>query len=43
MVVAIIDTGIQPGVFPARPIVLDLEVTLLEIVRKRTGMYVLNF
>lgn len=37
MVVAIIDTGIQPGIFPTGPIVYDLEVTSLGIVRKRKG------
>lgn len=37
MVVAIIDTGIQPGIFPIGPIVYDLEVTSLGIVRKRKG------
>ena len=37
MLVAIIDTGIQPGVFATGPIVYDLEVTPLGIVRKRKG------
>lgn len=44
MVVAIIDTGIQPGIFPIGPIVYDLEVTPLERVRKSTGiLYSINF
>ena len=38
MLVAIIDTGIQPGVFATGPIVYDLEVTPLGIVRKRKGL-----
>ena len=38
MLVAIIDTGIQPGVFATGPIVYDLEVTRFGIVRKRRGM-----
>ncbi len=37
MLVAIIDTGIQPDIFPTGPIVYDLEVTPLGIVRKRKG------
>jgi hypothetical protein len=37
MLVAIIDTGIQTGIFPTGPIVYDLEVTRFGIVRKRRG------
>lgn len=37
MVVAIIDTGIQPDIFPTGPIIYDLEVTPLGIVRRRKG------
>lgn len=35
MLVAIIDTGIQTGVFATGPIVYDLEVTRLGIIRRR--------
>lgn len=37
MLVAIIDTGIQTGIFPTGPILYDLEVTRFGIVRKRRG------
>lgn len=37
MLVAIIDTGIQPGIFPTGQIVMDLEVTHFGIIRKRKG------
>ena len=37
MLVAIIDTGIQPGIFPTGPIMYDLEVAYLGIVRERKG------
>ena len=35
MLVAIIDTGIQPDIFPIGKVVCDMEVTQLGIVRKR--------
>lgn len=35
MLVAIIDTGIQPGIFPIGPIICDMEVTRVGYVRKR--------
>ena len=35
MLVAIIDTGIQPGIFPIGPMVCDMEVTRVGYVRKR--------
>ena len=37
MLVAIIDTGIQPGIFPTGQIVQDLEVSHFGIIRKRKG------
>ena len=37
MLVAIIDTGIQTGIFPTGPIVQDLEVAHFGIVRERKG------
>ena len=35
MLVAIIDTGIYPGIFPTGPIAYDMEVTRFGVVRKR--------
>lgn len=37
MLVAIIDTGIQPDIFPIGPIMYDMEVTRFGIVRRRKG------
>ena len=37
MLVAIIDTGIQPGIIPTGPIIYDMEATHFGVVRKRKG------